>query len=121
MMRRPRVLRTAADYRAAVAAVDRLLDIDPPKGTAEYDRLELLSVLIAAYEDDHVPELEAPTPQEAVAFMLEQKGLTRSALATHLGGRSRVSEFFAGKRDLSVNQIRTLRDLLGIPADLLLN
>ena len=118
--RRPHVLRTASEYKAAVSEVDRLLDANPRKGTAEYDRLELLSVLIEAYEDAHEPEPEHPTPQTAVAFMLEQKGLTRSDLAKHLGGRSRVSEFFAGKRSLSVNQIRALRELLGIPADLLI-
>lgn len=119
--RRPHVLRTAREYKAAVSEVDRLLEANPRKGTAEYDRLELLSVLIEAYEDAHEPEPEPPTPQAAVAFMLEQKGLTRSDLAAHLGGRSRVSEFFAGKRPLSVSQIRALRDLLGIPADLLID
>ncbi len=31
-----------------------------------------------------------------------------------------MSEFFAGKRPLSTNQIKALRDLRGIPADLLL-
>lgn len=51
---------------------------------------------------------------------LEQKGLERSDLYDVMGGKSRVSEFFAGKRDLSMNQVRALRDVLGIPADLLI-
>ena len=37
-----------------------------------------------------------------------------------LGGRSRLSEFLGGTRDLSKSQIVRLRDALGIPADLLL-
>jgi antitoxin component HigA of HigAB toxin-antitoxin module len=37
-----------------------------------------------------------------------------------MGGKPRVSEFFAGKRSLSVAQIRALREGLGIPADLLI-
>jgi HTH-type transcriptional regulator/antitoxin HigA len=52
--------------------------------------------------------------------MLKQKGMTRADLTESLGGKSRVSEFFAGKRALSTNQIKALRDLLGVPADLLL-
>jgi antitoxin component HigA of HigAB toxin-antitoxin module len=36
-----------------------------------------------------------------------------------MGGKARVSEFFAGKRRLSIEQVRALRDALGIPADLL--
>ncbi|HEY4219139.1 MAG TPA: hypothetical protein VGM67_18480 [Gemmatimonadaceae bacterium] len=42
-------------------------------------------------------------------------------LAAWMGGRARVSEFFAGKRRLSIAQIKTLRDELGIPADLLIS
>lgn len=117
---RPRVLRTAAEYKAAVAEVERLLDADPRKGSADYDRVELLSVLIEAYEDERVPELNAARPQDVVDFMLQQKGMSRAQLAPHLGGRSRVSDFFAGKRVLSTNQIKALREVLGIPADVLI-
>jgi antitoxin component HigA of HigAB toxin-antitoxin module len=37
-----------------------------------------------------------------------------------MGGKSRVSEFLNGKRELSKSQIEGLRRLLGIPADILL-
>ena len=52
--------------------------------------------------------------------MLAQRGLARSDLAEPMGGRSRVSEFFNGKRALSTAQIVALRELLAIPADLLI-
>ena len=117
----PHLLRTDAEYKAAVAEVDALLDADPRPGTKEYDRLEFLSVLIEEYEDEHEPASGAGvTPQAVVDFMLEQKGLTRADLAEVIGGKSRVSEFFSGKRDLSREQIKALREMLGIPADLLL-
>jgi HTH-type transcriptional regulator / antitoxin HigA len=116
----PHVLRTVKEYNAAVAEVDRLLDASPKKGSTEYDRLEFLSVLIAAYEDAHVPELRNPTPQEAVDFFLEQHDMTRAELAPVMGGRSRVSDFFKGVRGLSTRQMKALRELLGVPADLLL-
>jgi HTH-type transcriptional regulator / antitoxin HigA len=114
------VLRSAKEYREAVAEIDSWLDLDPARGTRQYDRLELLSVLVEAYEDEHDPIDESGTPQEVVDFMLEQRGMTRAQLAPLLGGRSRVSEFFSKKRPLSVAQIKKLRDALGIPADLLL-
>lgn len=60
------------------------------------------------------------TPQEVVDFMLEQHGLARPDLADVMGGRSRVSDFFAGKRELSKNQARAVGALLGVPLDLLL-
>lgn len=116
----PHVLRNAREYKAAVAEVEQLLDANPKKGTREYERLEFLSVLIEAYDDRHVPQLRDPTPQEIVDFMLDQKDMKRADLAEIMGGRSRVSDFFRGVRSLSTGQIKALRELLGIPADLLL-
>ena len=117
----PHVLRNAREYNAAVAEIDRLLDADPKRRSPAYDRLEFLSVLVQAYEDEHDPMSEAEgTPQSVVGFMLEQKGLTRANLHELMGGKGRVSEFFAGKRTLSIAQIRALHKELGIPADLLI-
>lgn len=116
----PHILRDEREYHMAIEEIDRLLDADPPKGSSEYERLEFLSVLVEEYEERHYPLGEDVTPQDAVEFMLEQKGLDRADLAEWLGGRSRVSEFFSGKRPLSKNQIETLRRHLGISADLLL-
>jgi HTH-type transcriptional regulator / antitoxin HigA len=116
----PHVLRDEAEYDAAVAEVDALLERDPPAGSPDYERLLFLAVLIGAYDDEHYPMGDTGTPQSAVAFMLEQKGLTRADLAPILGGRSRLSEFFSGKRRLSVPQMQKIREVLGVPADLLL-
>lgn len=115
-----RVLRTEADYDAAVEEVNSLLEGTPRKGTPAFDRLELLSVLIEAYDDEHYPMGDKSTPQDVVEFMLAQKDMTHGDLADLLGGRSRVSEFFRGKRRLSIEQVKTLRAKLGIPADLLI-
>jgi HTH-type transcriptional regulator/antitoxin HigA len=118
---KPHVLRNAKEYRAAVSEVDRLLDTDPKRGTPDHERLEFLSVLVEAYENEHDPLDETGgSPQSVVEFMLEQRGLTRADLREAMGGKARVSEFFAGKRRLSIEQIRALRDLLHIPADLLI-
>jgi HTH-type transcriptional regulator/antitoxin HigA len=117
----PHVLRTAQEFEAAVAEIDRLLDLDPQPSTGEYDRLELLSVLVEDYEARHYPiDTSDLTPQDVVDFMLEQRGMTRADLAPMMGGRSRVSDFFNGRRALSKGQIEALREHLGIPADLLI-
>ncbi len=76
-------------------------------------------MLVEHYEERRYP-VGPVTPQQAVTFMLEQKGLERSDLDVVMGGKSRVSDFLNGKRDLSKSQIEGLRRLLGIPADVLL-
>lgn len=116
---KPHVLRSEAEYDAAIAEIERLLDEDVEAGSEGYDRLEFLSVLVKHYEDERYP-MGSVTPQQAVTFMMEQKGLDRSALHDVMGGKSRVSEFLNGKRELSKSQIEGLRRLLGIPADVLL-
>jgi HTH-type transcriptional regulator / antitoxin HigA len=115
----PHVLRNEKEYEAAILEIERLLDEDPQLGTTAYERLEFLSVLVEEYEDRVYP-MDAVSPQQAVSFMMEQKGLTRSNLNDLMGGSSRVSEFFSGKRDLSKTQVEALRRHLGIPADVLL-
>lgn len=116
----PRVLRSPEELQAAVTEIDRLLDLDPQPLTSEYDRLELLSVLVEDYESRHNPiDDSGVTPQQVVDFVLEQRGMTRADLAPLMGGRSRVSDFFNGKRPLSRGQMEALRRDLGIPADLL--
>ncbi|HEU0078151.1 MAG TPA: helix-turn-helix domain-containing protein [Longimicrobiaceae bacterium] len=117
----PHVLRTPEEYAAAVAEIDRLLDLDPQPYSEDFDRLEMLSLLVEDYDTRHNPIDDSDlSPQSVVDFMLDQKGMTRADLAGIMGGRSRVSDFFSGKRDLSKNQIEALRNTLGIPADLLI-
>lgn len=68
----PHVLRNAREYKAAVAEIDRLVDTGARNRTRESEeRLEFLSLLVEAYEDDHYPRAESGTPQGIVTFMLE--------------------------------------------------
>ena len=118
--RTPHLLRDEAEYDAAVAEIDEFLDRDLSEGTPDFERLEFLSVLVEAYDDEHYQMGASSTQQSLVDFMLEQNGLERSDLIDVFGSKSRVSEFFAGKRRLSMTQIIRLRDILHIPADALI-
>jgi antitoxin component HigA of HigAB toxin-antitoxin module len=118
---KPHVLRNEAEYTAAVAEIDQLLDLDPPPHSEAYERLEFLSVLVHAYEETHFPLEQLTTPQDVVTFMLEQQGLSQTDLAQWLGGESPMLAFLQGTESLSLPQIERLRVHLGIPADLLLS
>jgi len=103
-----------------VAELDVLLDRHPQEGTREDERLELLTMLIEAYDDAHHPMGESVTPQSIVEYTLEQQDKTRADLIPLLGSKSRVSEFMNGKRRLSLNQLYRVSEALKIPPDLLL-
>ena len=46
----PPVFGTEPRYEAALAEIEQLLDLDPPRDSEDYERLEFLSVLAEAYE-----------------------------------------------------------------------
>lgn len=115
----PRVISTAQEYEAALAELDHLILGDPKKGTPEADRLELLSILIEAYERDRFV-IEKPTPVEAIRFRMEEMGLSQRDLVPYFGSKGKVSEVLSGKATLSLRVIRRLTEGLGIPADVLI-
>ncbi len=114
-------IRSDSALRGAIEELDSLIDQNPKEGSAAYDRMELLSVLIGAYEAENLPVPEQVTPQQVVQFMAEQKNVSPGELAAILGGRSRLSDFYNQRRSLSTGQIIKLREMLGIPADLLIS
>jgi HTH-type transcriptional regulator/antitoxin HigA len=93
--------------------------LDAKCGTAQGDELELLSILVELYEDEHSP-IGPPTPIEAIKFRLEQSGQKQKDLIPYIGSASKVSEVMNGKRPLSINMIRALHKHLGISAEILL-
>ena len=115
----PHLLRDEGEYEAALREIERLLEADPSPGSEAHERLEFLAVLVEHFEEEHHP-VDTASPRRVVGFMMEQKGLDRSDLEPLMGGKSRVSEFFSGKRDLSRSQIDALRKYLGVPADVLM-
>lgn len=72
----PHLLRSREELDAAVAEIDRLLDLDPAPGSDAFDRLEFLTVLVRAYEQEHHPDIWKPLPpRELVGYVLEQRGM----------------------------------------------
>jgi len=110
-----RILKNEADYEAALAEIEKLME--SPK--ADADRLELLALLVRDYEDKHYT-IDMPDPMQAITFRMEQMGLRRKDLERYIGSRSKVSEVLSGKRRLSLSMIRALHEGLGIPAKVLL-
>jgi HTH-type transcriptional regulator/antitoxin HigA len=112
-----RAIRTEADYQAALARIDALMDAE--FGTPDGDELDVLTDLVELYESRHVP-MGYPNPIEAIRFRMEQGGLSPRDLIPFMGSRAKVSEVLSGKRPLTMQMARALHANLGIPADVLL-
>jgi HTH-type transcriptional regulator/antitoxin HigA len=113
----PKIIKNEVDYEAALAHIDKLMDIDP--GTPEEDELELLVTLVEMYEEKAHP-IEFPDPIEAIKFRMEQMEMKQKDLIPFIGSRSKVSEVLSRQRPLSITMMRKLHEGLDIPAEVLL-
>lgn len=112
-----KLIKTEAQYDAALARIDELFDSKP--GTVEFDEVELLLALVDLYEQEH-HKIEAPDPVEAIKFRMEQMDMKRTDLTEYFGTRGRVSEILNRQRKLTLTMIKKLHKDFGIPAESLL-
>ncbi len=112
-------VKTNEEHDKYLARAYDLMQKDLKPNSNESDELEVLSILIEAYEKTKFP-IEAPNPIEAILFRLDQLGMSKSELSKLLGSRSRASEILKGKRKLSIGMIRKLNQQLGISAQTLI-
>lgn len=110
-------IRIEADYEAALARIDALMDAEP--GTPEGEELDILADLVEHYEAKHV-SMGYPSAVAAIEFRLEQAGLTQRDLVPFIGSRAKVSEVLSGKRRITMPIARALHEHFGIPAEVLL-
>jgi HTH-type transcriptional regulator/antitoxin HigA len=114
-----KILKTEQDYNEACERIYRLINTtekaiepDSPEG----EELDLLSLLVEKYEQEHYP-IKAPNPIEAIKFRMEQMNLKQTDIAPLFGGKTRVSEVLNGKRPLTLKMITLLNRYLGIPLE----
>lgn len=118
-MEKIKVIKTEQDYQDALKLAEKLIGHDPDPDSTEGEQLSLLGTLIQDYESRAFPEA-LPSPIEAIKFRMDQADLKPTDLIPYLGSRSRVSEILSGKRQLTIDMIRTLSKGLGIPAKVLI-
>lgn len=114
-----KVIRTAAQYDAYLDEIQALMAKGHALNSTESDRLELLTVLLEAYENTKYP-VESPDPVDAILFRMSEKGLKQADLVPYFGTSSRVSEVLSRKRPLTVQMIRALAIGLGLSAETLI-
>ncbi len=70
-------VKTEQDYDKALQEIEKLWG--SPEGTKNGEKLDILLVLVEAYEAKHYP-IAPPDPIEAIKFRMEQQGLTKKDL-----------------------------------------
>ena len=114
---RPRIIKTESQYDQALVRIKELLD--SVLTDIRKDELELLSTLVEMYEEKEY-KIELPDPIDAIKFRMEQANLKQNDLSPFIGSKSKVSEVLNRKRSLSLAMIRSLKEGLDIPAEVLI-
>jgi HTH-type transcriptional regulator/antitoxin HigA len=111
-------IRTADDLARAKADLAGLIRAE--QTAAHDDQIQVMSALIEQFEQK-AARIDAPSPIAAIKFRMEQMGLTTRQLEPYIGSRARVYEVLSGKRQLSIDMIRSLHEGLGIPYESLIS
>jgi len=108
-----RPIRSERDLMRAAKIVDRLLD---RKNRSKYEGayLEVLSILIERYEDEH-HSIEPVSGRDALAYLIDVSGKPARKVAEEAGIQvSTMSEILSGAREINLNHIRKLAPYFGV-------
>ena len=111
-------IRNEADLIRAKSSLAKLLH-DNASGKHD-DDIEVLSSLIEKFEEIPFQCVKAPSPTAAIKFRMEG-WINTATLKSFIGSRARVSEVLSGKRQLSIDMIRSLHEGLRIPYNSLIS
>jgi HTH-type transcriptional regulator / antitoxin HigA len=112
-----RPIKTRREYQAAIKEINALWNAR--EGSPDADRLEILALLVEAYERQHFP-IDDPDPVDFLLHVMESRGLSRKDLERYIGSRARVAEVLNRVRPMSLEMIRKLAAGLGLPAEVLI-
>ncbi len=107
-------IRTEEQYDDALAQIYHLLQSAPRPGTPEGDEMEVLAILVEAYEAIHYP-MTASDPVAYLNYKISGLGLKQADLVTYIGDKTSVSKILNRKRELTLPMIRRLSKGLNIP------
>src|SRR5690606_17828186 len=116
-MKWDKIITTEQEYEKALARLAIIFEADPD--SAEGMEAELLVILIEKYEKEHYP-ISPPDPIDAIRETMKRKGLKDKDLIPAIGSKTTVSLVLNRKRALTIDMIRKLSKLVGLPVEVLI-
>lgn len=117
------MIQTEKEYDAIVKRIEILLqnsDNIENKEAQEYIELNILSDLVADYEESYFP-VKKPTLSETIKLRMFERGLNQKNVSELLGvSTSRVSEYLTGKSEPTLKIAREISKKLDIDSNIVL-
>ena len=116
-------IKNKLQYDATCERIEELLQVvgnDTPATDNNFIELDLLSDLVADYEEEHYP-IKAPTLIEVLKLRMAEMNLTQVKLSELLNiSPSRLSEYLNGKSEPTLKVARQISKELNIDANVIL-
>lgn len=117
----PQPIRTEADYDRIAETVTRLALKGEGNLTPEEDALlELLTLLIERYDDEHYQIPDAP-PHAVIQMLMRDRGVHHKDLVPVLGSPGSTSDVINGKRKPSKKQVKALAEFFKVPPEVFMS
>lgn len=104
----PIPIHSREQLEATEKVIDGLLTLQT-RTAAEDAYLELLSIAVSAWEDEHV-EIPPLSGRELLKVLIEERGIRQKDLVSVFGTESIVSEVLSGRRQLNLHHITGLAE-----------
>jgi len=112
-----RTLQTERDYHEAMARLEQIFN-SARKGTPAGDEFELLSLLIADWEERNLAVERVTDPIGLIRYAMENRGMKVADLAPIMA-KNRAYEVLNKKRALTLGMIRWFHENLQLPLEIL--
>ncbi|MEO8891475.1 MAG: transcriptional regulator [Coleofasciculaceae cyanobacterium] len=109
----PKIIVSKDEYNHYLESIEQLMEQGEELTPEEISLLELLSVLVEAYEDSQFP-LEPSSPQNVLLHLMDARELKQSDLVDVIGSKGIVSEVVNGKRSISKAQAKALGEFFHV-------
>ena len=113
----PRVIKSEKENEACIDELERLDTLGRPMTAAEKLYVELMTVLVQRFEQEHYP-LEHASPLDALKSLMEERNLRQADLLPVFGSRSVASDVLNGKRSISKAHARGLAEFFHVSPSL---
>ncbi len=101
-----------SDYQKAFNVATELASKDNLT-SEQADYLEILTIIIADYEEKHI-KMSKHSPQEILKFLVEENQMSGSDLGRVLGSRTLGPALLRGERTLSKTHIKKLAEYFSV-------
>jgi HTH-type transcriptional regulator/antitoxin HigA len=113
-------IKTRKEYEAGLKWADSLFEKKVKPNSPQGESLEVLLLLIKAYEDRHYP-VPLPDPIDAIRMKMQEKGLKNKDLVGTVGTKGYVSAVLNKKKPLTLELVKRFHREFGISAEVLIS